>query len=129
MSRGELFSVVHQSGACIARNVRKADTFLSRLVGLAWSGKRRALLLEPCGSIHTIGMFYPLDVVFLGERGVILRTLLALGPFRAAMCRRARITLEFPAGTAPSKFLSTGEKLYLYPENQPPETTNEMPLR
>ena len=129
MSRGELFSVVHQSGACIARNVRKADTFLSRLVGLAWSGKRRALWLEPCGSIHTIGMFYPLDVVFLDERGVILRTLLALGPFRAAMCRHARSTLEFPSGLAPSMFLSKGEKLYLCPENQPPETTNEMPLR
>ena len=129
MSRGALFSVVHQSGACIARNVRRADTFFSRFVGLAWSGKRRSLLLEPCGSIHTVGMLYPLDIVFLDESGVILRTLLALVPFRAAVCPHARSTLEFPAGIVSSAFLSTGEKLFLYPDNQPPETTNEMPLR
>ncbi len=116
MSRVELFSIVHQSGECIARNVRRAGTFFSRFIGLAWSGKRRALLLEPCGSIHTIGMLYPLDIVFLDESGVILRTFLALGPFRAAVCPHARSTLEFPAGTVSPAFLSTGDRLFLRPE-------------
>ena len=56
-------------------NIRVADTFFSRLVGLL-SRKSltntEGLLLKPCASIHTIGMRFSIDVVFLDRENKVL---------------------------------------------------------
>ena len=52
----------------LATKVRKADNFLTRLVGLlkrTHLGPEEALWLMPSKGIHTIGMKFPIDVVFL----------------------------------------------------------------
>lgn len=56
-------------------HVKLASTFWSRLIGLL--GKRsldlrEGLLLDPCSSIHTIGMRFSIDVVFLDRAGCVL---------------------------------------------------------
>lgn len=55
--------------------VELANTFWSRLVGLlnrSSLGDDQAILLIPCTSIHTIGMRFSIDVIFLGRDGRVL---------------------------------------------------------
>ena len=52
-----------------------ASSFVARLVGLLAHKKletNSGLLLVPCGSIHTVGMRFPIDVVFLDHAGRVL---------------------------------------------------------
>ena len=51
-------------------DVPVATTRLSRLLGLALLGRERAgagLLIPRCRSVHTFGMLFPLDLLFLDE--------------------------------------------------------------
>jgi uncharacterized membrane protein (UPF0127 family) len=70
---------------------------LRRLTGLI--GRReRALLIPRCRSVHTFGMRFPLDLVWLGAGGEVVRVDRAVPPWRVRSCRRARSVLELPAG-------------------------------
>ncbi len=125
---GTRVRVVNGSGECIAWNIRAADTFFSRLAGLAWSVKRQAFVLTPCRAVHTFGTFYSLDIVFLDRDGVIRRSCFGVRPFRCVICRNAITTLEFPEGTVREEFLAVGERLLLLPDDQPPEMTKRNPF-
>lgn len=83
--------------------VWRADTVWLRLRGLLGRPRlaadgSQALLIVPCSSIHTFGMRYPLDVVFLDRAWRVLGWRERLGPWRAALCRGAAMTLELHAG-------------------------------
>ena len=55
--------------------VKVADRFMSRLVGLlrtAGLSNDQGLLLKKCNQIHTFGMKFPIDVIFLSKDGDIL---------------------------------------------------------
>jgi uncharacterized membrane protein (UPF0127 family) len=79
-----------------------ARGFLSRLVGLAGrrADRARALLIPRCRSVHTFGMRFPLDLVWLDRDGRVLRVDEAVPPRRARSCRAATAVLEVPAGGA-----------------------------
>lgn len=71
----------------------------SRLLGLAWLRRERAgagLLIPRCASVHTFGMRFRLDLVFLDRDGVVLRTRRAVPPRRVVWCRGADAVLETP---------------------------------
>lgn len=74
---------------------------LARALGLA--GLRGmpagALLLRRCRSVHTVGMRFPIDVVFLAA-GRVAEVRPAVGRSRIASVRGARHTLELAAGEA-----------------------------
>lgn len=87
----------------LASNVRLADTGLSRLRGFLLRPEPRTgegLLLSPCNAIHTWGVRFPLDVVFLDAAGRVLRVIESLPP-RTASGRvpGGRYVLELPTGT------------------------------
>jgi hypothetical protein len=74
---------------------------LARLLGLA--GLRRlpadrALLLPRCRSVHTFGMRFPIDVVFLDASGRVLRRVEAVGSGRVVGHRGAAGVVETVAG-------------------------------
>jgi len=80
----------------VARGVR-------RLVGLV--GRRDwpagvALAIPRCRSVHTFGMRFALDLVWLGAGGEVVRVDRAVPPWRVRSCRRARSVLELRAGGA-----------------------------
>jgi uncharacterized protein len=90
----------------------RASSFIARMFGLL--GRRplergEALWLNPCASVHTLGMGYPIDVVFLDRDGAVVDTRTALAPRRMAGARRARSVLELAPnqinefGIAPGK--------------------------
>lgn len=86
-----------------ALTIHRADSFLSRLLGLLARpplAADEALCLAPCGSVHTAFMRYPIDVAFVDRSGRVLEVVSPLKPFRAAWCWRAHGAVEFAAGGA-----------------------------
>jgi len=85
----------------LGREVPVALTSLSRLLGLAWLDRERAgtgLLIPWCRSIHTFGMRFPLEVVFLDGEYRPLGRRSAVGPGRFLFDRRADSILELVWG-------------------------------
>ena len=58
----------------------------------------QALWLAPCPSVHTFGMAYALDIVFLGRGGEVLACHESVPPWRMRACRGARQTVELAPG-------------------------------
>lgn len=97
----------------ISDNILVADNVLTRLIGLMFRKKPLAdgLLLEPCQSIHTFFMRYPLDVVFLNHDNQAVKIIRNLSPWRMTWIYfKAKKTLELPAGKLPES-LKEGDQL------------------
>jgi uncharacterized protein len=78
-----------------------ANSLRRRLLGLAL--RRHApsgwgLLFPRCRSVHTFGMRFPIDVVFLDSDGGVTRVVSGLRPGRIVLCRRAVAAVEVRAG-------------------------------
>ena len=99
----------------LATKVRKADNFLTRLVGLLKRtnlGPEEALWLIPSKGIHTIGMKFPIDVVFLDKSNVVLGVISELVPYRISGVRlRGHSVLELPKGTLKKSRTEVGDQL------------------
>jgi uncharacterized membrane protein (UPF0127 family) len=94
--------------------VRIAESFVSRALGLlvgAPLGPAEALLIEPCSSIHTFGMRYPIDVVFLDRDARVVRVFSQVRAGRIRFAPGARAALELRAGAATRHGLAPGVKL------------------
>lgn len=77
-----------------------ARGFRARLLGLALLGREQAgigLLIPRCSSVHTIGMRFPLDLVFLDETWGAIEVHLRVHPRRFISCRAASAVLELPS--------------------------------
>lgn len=84
----------------LGREVAVAAGLRARLLGL--SGLRReaagpGLLIPRCSSVHTFGMRFPLDLVFLDREGRAIAVRRRVPPWRLAWCRGARSVLEIPS--------------------------------
>lgn len=99
--RGSLYNL--RSGAVLARRVERAVTVRSRLRGLLGRSalpEGDALAIEPCTSLHTFFMRFPIDALFLSRDGRVLRAISDLRPWRATrIYPRAALAVELPAGT------------------------------
>ncbi|MBP6018826.1 MAG: DUF192 domain-containing protein [Burkholderiaceae bacterium] len=78
-----------------------ATSFWQRLAGLhAYSAlsATSGLWISPCRAIHTLGLNYAIDVLYLDAQQNIIRRLDALAPNRLSLCWPARSVVELPAG-------------------------------
>jgi len=78
-----------------------ASTRRARGRGLAGLDKLpagHALLLEPCRSVHTFGMRFALDLLWLDAGGGLVRLDAGVAPRRVRSCRGARAVVECGAG-------------------------------
>lgn len=103
-----------RGSTCLVPHVLHARHWHQRLFGLLVLprlAEGHGLLIEPCASIHTLGMRYPLDLLFLSRDGQVLGWRENLAPWRAASLRGARSTLELPAGSLAAIAPRTGERL------------------
>lgn len=57
-----------------------------------------ALHLVPCRSVHTLGMRFALDLVWLDRADTVVRVDRAVAPRRLRTCLRARSVVECNAG-------------------------------
>ena len=91
--------------------IERATTFRARLFGLLGSsglGPDRALWIEPCRAVHTCGMTFPIDVVFIDRHGRIARIDECVRPWRLRLCGRAVAVIELAAGNARTLQLAEG---------------------
>ncbi|MHC1694383.1 MAG: DUF192 domain-containing protein [Eubacteriales bacterium] len=99
----------------IARNTFLADSFFTRLTGLLRSSSindGEGLLLSPCRQIHTYGMKFDIDAVFLDRDMKIIDIFENIPPGRMSRYyMKGRMVLELPAGTAKKYGLSNGMTL------------------
>lgn len=103
------------NGSVLGDRVEVARTALGRLRGLL--GRRglapgSGLLLQPCNGVHTFGMQFSIDVLFLDADGLVLRSEDSLPPGHVVpWVRRAKQALELPAGTAVAAGIAAGTRL------------------
>jgi uncharacterized membrane protein (UPF0127 family) len=87
----------------LASNVVVAERILDRMKGLIGKDglyEGEALWIRPCKSIHTIGMRFPIDVVFLDFDNRVVESREKMPPFRLTRTYlKASTVLELPAGT------------------------------
>jgi uncharacterized protein len=87
------------STVVLGHEVPVASGLRVRLLGLAHLDGGEAgpgLLIPRCSSVHTFGMRFPLDLVFLDREGRPCSIKREVPPRRFASDRRARAVLELP---------------------------------
>jgi uncharacterized membrane protein (UPF0127 family) len=86
----------------LGRKVRIASSFLDRVIGLLATsslGSEEGLWISPCKSIHTFFMRYPIDVLFLDAKGIVVNQS-TVQPWRiSGWHAKSRGVLELSAGT------------------------------
>jgi len=93
----------------------RATSFWARLKGLIGRPPLepgQGLLLKPCRGVHTFLMRFPIDVVYVNERGRVVHvaphlTLHRIGPF----IRDAHLVIELPSGTLARTQTRVGDQL------------------
>lgn len=99
----------------IASWVERPSTFLGRAIGLLYRStlpEGAALLLDPCRSVHTFGMRFRIDVLFLDPQGQVVRVYRLLRPLRfTRFCMNARSALEVAAGTIDRTGTKIGDRV------------------
>lgn len=102
----------------VLQRVWRAERWWQRLRGLLLRpplGPRDGLLITPCGGIHTIGMRYPLDVVFMDAQGHVMACRRHVRPWRARAAWGACETLELRAGAVADLGIVPGDHLQWRP--------------
>jgi uncharacterized protein len=87
----------------VGMSLREARSLHSRLLGLAFldeMGADEALFIPRCRSVHTFGMRFPIDVLFVDRDWRLVRMVRDLPPWRVASCREAAAVIEVRAGEA-----------------------------
>lgn len=98
----------------VASRVRLAGNSHDRRIGLSHCRQldpQEGLLLSPCEAIHTFGMRFPLDVLFIDPGGKVRALRQGLRPRRMAACWRARSTLELAPGAIRASATGEGDLL------------------
>lgn len=100
--------------SCLLPRVWKAVDSWDRMRGLLGRPPLQpgeGLWIEPCASVHTFGMGYPLDLAFVDGQGRVKKLVHALSPLRLSGAVGARATLEAAAGQLAAFHLSVGDQL------------------
>jgi uncharacterized protein len=101
----------------IATRVRVADGYFSRLIGLLgttrrWARPGKGLWIVPSHGVHTIGMLYALDLVFLNRDRVVVEVEEHVRPFRISKVSfKADSVLELPVHTVFRSETRVGDQL------------------
>ena len=104
-------------GSVVVRELRVARNFFERLRGLIGSeplGIGEGFLIPHCRGIHTFGMDYAIDAIYLDDEGKIVSALENLPPNRFGTINfKARSVLELPAGAIRRSKSNVGDLLNL----------------
>lgn len=108
-------AVNRSNSLVIASDLRKAINFLSRLKGLIGKTaleKGEGLWMAPCRAIHTFGMRFSVDVVFIDGDFIVKKVVKGIRPFRPLVfCLPAKGVLELPEGSIEEAQIRVGDKI------------------
>ena len=103
------------TGTVIATNVVVAATRATRAVGLMSRetlDPGAALWIIPSRGVHTCWMRFPIDVIALDEKGIIIDRVVHLQPWRIRLPRRGTAgVLELRAGTLDAAGAGLGHRI------------------
>ena len=101
----------------LATEASVANSYFPRLIGLLGKTKRwaelgRGLWIVPSRGVHTIGMLFPIDLVFLDKEKQVVHVEEHVRPFRiSAVSLKAWSVLELPTHTIFRTGTKIGDKL------------------
>jgi uncharacterized protein len=98
----------------LIQKVAKTSNFIDRMRGLLFSSQLKeneGLLIAPCSSVHTFGMRYAIDLVFLDKQLTVVKTVKSLEPWRMAASNASNMVLELAANSLDTLNLTTGQQL------------------
>ena len=99
-----------------AEVARKAFPRMKGLLGRERLNEGEGLVITPCSSVHTVGMRFPIDVIFFDKQGRIIAVTRNMKPLRiSAWHPRAAGVLEVAAGTVKDLSARPGDELVLWP--------------
>ena len=103
------------TGTVIATNVVVAATRATRAAGLmarASLDPGEALWIIPSRGVHTCWMRFPIDVIALDDKGIIIDRVVHLKPWRIRLPRKGTAgVLELRAGTLDAAGTSLGHRI------------------
>jgi hypothetical protein len=106
--------VTNQTGRVLADRAAIANTSATRRTGLlkhTGLAEGEGLWIVPTEGVHTFGMKFPIDVVFLNKAKKVLKIRPNMARRRMAISFRAHSVLELPAGTAEATGTVAGDQL------------------
>jgi uncharacterized protein len=89
----------------VATNAIVANTYWRALIGLLgktkkWAQPGQGLLITPSQGVHTIGMMFPIDLIFLDKDKKVVHLEEHVRPFRVSkISLKATSVLELPTHT------------------------------
>lgn len=92
--------------------VSSACNFIQRAFGLIFRKKlltNEVFHIKPCNSVHTFGMRYAIDIVYLDKTGVILKITKNMQKRRISWCFKARSVLEFKSNASDVLAMQIGD--------------------
>lgn len=105
----------------VATEAVVANSYVRRLVGLLGKTKRWArfgcgLWIIPSRGVHTIGMLFPIDIIFLSKDKEVVHIEEFVRPFRiSSVSLKATSVLELPAHTIYRTGTCVGDRLEISP--------------
>jgi uncharacterized protein len=102
----------------VARCVDVADRGPARtrgLLGRQSLGEGEGLWIVPCEAVHTIGMRFAIDLIYLDRRNVVRKVRSSVPPWRLSGCLRAHSVIELAAGTLKTTPVRPGDTLHFSP--------------
>ncbi len=119
----------------LATDLAIADTHWTRLRGLLGTTRStfsagKGLWIVPCHGVHTLAMRYPLDVVYLDEKKVVVHVEENVRPWRITPMRMDAVTvLELPPHTIWNTRTQVGDEIEIRQVEEPLEQRMEEPPR
>ncbi len=101
-------------GTMLADRAGIANTSKLRKTGLLKHERLESgegLWITPCEGVHTAGMKFPIDVLFLNKKRKVVKIRPAMPRWRMALCLTAHSVLELPSGTAAATNTAAGDQL------------------
>lgn len=99
----------------IANKLKVAENVFTRMKGLLGRSslaEGEGLLIRPCKGIHTFGMKFPIDVVFLNKNNRVIAISKNIPPNRMTrIYHRASSVIELSAGTAEATDIYIGDEV------------------
>lgn len=105
----------------VATETMVADSYIRRLVGLLGKTKRwaqlgRGLWIIPSSGVHTIGMLFPIDLIFLSKEKQVVYVEEHVRPFRISkVSLKAESVLELPPHTIYRSGTQIGDRFEIAP--------------
>lgn len=112
-------SVLNVTRGCrLSSRTDVANTGATRrngLLGRDSLSEGHALWIVPCESVHTFGMRFPIDLVYLDRAKKVRKICKAVAPWRLSICLPAHSVLELPAGIIDLTGTQPGDQLSFCP--------------